>query len=126
MWKIVIVLLEFDIYIAVPAVIVWGWLRWTNLKKQWTAFPILSLVGFAVATISGLLAITGAIFARAVGGFSFFNPTLLEIYWCGPLLSVTGMIFAIIGLWRPNSLRWHAPICAFGTLLFWIAMATAE
>ena len=50
----------------------------------------------------------------------------MRIYRLGALLSLAAMVFAIIGLLRPSPLRWHAPVCAVGTLVFWITAAAGE
>jgi uncharacterized BrkB/YihY/UPF0761 family membrane protein len=120
------VLYVITINIALPAVMIWGWVRWTKREKQWTVFSILSLIGFVLATASGLLAISSSLYALKIGGFPFFDPMLMRIYRWGTLLSATGIIFAMVGVWRPSSLRWHALISAAGTLMFWIASATGE
>jgi uncharacterized BrkB/YihY/UPF0761 family membrane protein len=105
---------------------IWGWTRWMKRREPRTVFSTLSLIGFTLASISALLAISAMLYARAGGGFSFYDPSLMKIYRSGALLSVTAMVFAIIGLWRPSSLRWHAPVCAAGTLVFWLAAASGE
>jgi hypothetical protein len=112
--------------IALPAVMIWGWVRWTKREKQWTVFSILSFIGFALASVSGLLAISSSLYALKIGGFPFFDPMLMRIYRWGTLLSATGIIFAMIGVWKLSSLRWHAVISAAGTLMFWFASATGE
>jgi len=70
--------------------------------------------------------VSAMLYARAVGGFPFYDPLLLRIYRWGALLSLSGIVFAVIGVWRPSPLRWHAPACAIGTLLFWFAAAMGE
>src|SRR5882724_3164938 len=112
----IFVLFVIGIYIALPAVMIGGWVRWVKRREPRTAFATLSLIGFTLGTVSGLLAISAMLYARAGGGFSFYDPSLMKIYRWGALLSVAAMVFAIVGLWRPSSLRWHAPICAVGTL----------
>jgi hypothetical protein len=77
-------------------------------------------------TASGLLATSSVLYAHAIGGFPFYDPLLLRIYRWGALLSLSGTVFAFIGVWRPGPLRWHAPACAVGTLLFWFAAAMGE
>jgi uncharacterized BrkB/YihY/UPF0761 family membrane protein len=104
----------------------WGWVRWMKQRGPRTTFSTLSLTGFALGTASGLFAIGAMLYARAVGGFSFYDPALVKIYRWGTLLSVAAIMFAIIGLWRPSSLRWHALVCALGTLVFWLAVAAGE
>ena len=96
----IFVLFVIGICIALPAVMIWGWVRWMKHREPRTTFSTLS--------------------------FSFYEPALMKIYRLGALLSITAMVFGIIGLWRPSSLRWHAPVCAVGTLVFWLAAAAGE
>lgn len=114
------------IYMALPAAMVWGWVRWSKRTQPRTWPSMLSLVGFVLATASGLLAAGSVLYAQTSGGFPFYDPSLLRIYRWGGLLSLSGTVFAFIGVWRPGPLRWHAPACAVGTLLFWFASAMGE
>jgi hypothetical protein len=122
----VLALFVASIYAALPGVTVWGWVRWWKRSQPRTPFAILFLAGFALATASGLLAIAATLYARAVGGFPFYDPSLMRIYRWGALLSLAGVVAAILGVWRPSPLRWHAPACATGTLLFWFVSAMGE
>src|SRR5437016_2936621 len=112
--------------IAVLAVMIWGWVRWWKHAQPKTLFSTLSFVGFGLATVSGLLAISSVLYAQLAGGFSSYDVALVRIYRWGALLSLAGAVFAIVGLWRPNALRWHAPVCAVGTLVFWLVTAAGE
>lgn len=113
-------------YIFLPVAIVWGWVRWWRVAYRRTLFSLISLVGFTLATASGLLAISTVVYADAIGGFPFYDPLLMQIYQWGAWLSLSGMAFALIGVWRPGPLRWLAPISALGTFLYWLAAATGE
>jgi len=124
--SVMVALLAVGSYVGLPALMIWGWVRWSKLTQPRTLPSILSLVGFTLATASGLLATSAMLYARAVGGFPFYDPLLLRIYRWGALLSLSGIVFAVIGVWRPSPLRWHAPACAIGTLLFWFAAAMGE
>jgi tellurite resistance protein TehA-like permease len=124
--SVVVFLLATGIWIVLPAVMVWGWVRWAKRTKQRTLFSILSLIGFAFATISALLAISSVLYAHVIGGFPFYDPLLLRIYRWGFLLSLSGIAFGISGIWRSSPLRWHAPACAGGKLVFWIVAAMGE
>jgi hypothetical protein len=114
------------IYIAMPLMVIWGWVRWANHAHIRSLSSILSLIGFSLATASGILAVSSLIYAHTIGGFPFYDPLLLRIYRIGDLLSLTGILFSLSGAWRPSPLRWHAPICCTGTLLFWFASAMGE
>jgi len=126
MSEIAALLLAFAIYIVLPATVIWGWVRWATHGKQWIFFPIVSLIGFVFATMSGLFAIWSIHYAHTIGGFPFYDPLLLRFYRWGALLSATGFLFAIIGVWKPSSLRWHSLVSAAGTFIFWVAAAAGE
>jgi hypothetical protein len=126
MSKDVLALFAIGIYIILPTIMIWGWARWSKHKQPRTILSTLSLIGFALGTISGLLAISGMIYARLAGGLPFYDPVLLRIYRWGAVVSLAGMIFGIAGIWRPGPLRWHAPVCALATLIFWLAAAVGE
>ncbi len=124
--QVILLLFVIASYIVLPAVMIWGWARWTKRREPRTPFSTLSLIGFTLGTVSGLLAISAMLYASAVGGFPFYDPSLMRTYRLGALFSLAALVFAIIGLWRPSPLRWHAPVCAVGTLVFWITAAAGE
>jgi hypothetical protein len=103
-----------------------GWVRWTRQPRQRSIFPILSLVAFAFATASGLLAVSSVMYSVGIGGFPYYDPRLLRIFRLGILLSLAGIALGLGGVWRPSSLRWYAPASAIGTLMFWIMAASME
>jgi len=125
-WSIVIALLCILFYGVVPALIVWGWVRWARRKQPRELFAVLSLVAFVLATASAVLATSSVLYARAIGGFPFYDPRLMRIFRWGFLLSLGALGFAIGGVWRPSALRWHALVCAIGTAFFWVATAEGE
>jgi hypothetical protein len=112
--------------VMTPLVMVWGWIRWARREKKWTILAILSLTGFTLATASALLAVSSWIYSRLTGGFPYFDPKLMKIYALGALVSASALILSLMGIWRLNSLRWHALFCSFGTLVFWFAVAGTE
>jgi hypothetical protein len=99
--------------------------RWAKHSQQ-TVSAVLSLVGFSLASTSGLLGILTAAYAILIRPFPFYDPVLLNIYRWGILISLSGIAFAVGGVWRRNPLRWYAPACAVGTLLFWFITASGE
>jgi hypothetical protein len=113
-------------FIGAPSLLVWGWVRWAQRPQQRSIFPILSLSGFLFATASGLLAVSSVMYSLAVGSFRYYDPHLLRIFRWGILLSLVGIILGVGGVWRPSSLRWHAPASAVGTLMFWVMAASME
>ena len=61
-------------------------------------FPILSLIGFVLATASGLLALSSVVYAHVIGGFPYYDPRLLRIYAWGGVLSLSGIVFGIFAV----------------------------
>jgi hypothetical protein len=113
-------------YLGLPALLAWGWLRWRKRPQPRTTSSTLSLIGFILVTLSALLAISTIVYAQAIGGFRYYDPPLLRIYATGGLLAIGGFLFAVSGIWGPNPLRWHAPICAIAMFLYWLMMASSE
>jgi hypothetical protein len=113
-------------FLALPLVMIWGWLRWFRRNEPRTALSTLSMVGLALASISELLAISMVVYAHLSGGFYFYDPGLMRIYGWGILLSLLGLAFAAVGVWRPSSLRWHAVACAIAILFYWFVQVTNE
>ena len=124
--SVVVVLFTVGFYVGLPALMMWGWARWFRRTQPRSLPSILSLIGLTLATASGLLAVSSVMYAHAIGGFPFYDPRLLRIYRWGGLLSLSGLVFGIAGVWRPSPVRWLAPVCSFGTLLFWFASAMGE
>jgi hypothetical protein len=50
-----LVLFALGVYVGLPALMVWGWVRWFRRRQLRTLPSILSLIGFTLATASGLL-----------------------------------------------------------------------
>lgn len=111
-------------YLALPVVLVVGWVRLARRRKTGSAWP--SLTGFSLGTASAVRAVGAMLYARAAGGFPFYDPSLLRIYRWGVLLSVAGLIFGAVGLRWSSPTRWYAPVAAAGTLLFWLGAAAGE
>lgn len=118
-------LLAVAAYFVTPVMLIWGWVRWIRQPKQKTPSAILSLTGFLLATASCLLAIIGWVWAM-LAAFRFHDPRLLRIIGSGCLLSVFGVVLAVTGVSRTNSLRWHAVVCSLGTLFFWVLAIEGE
>ena len=89
------ILFALVVYVALPAVLVAGWVRWARRIGTGRTWP--SLAGFSLGTASAALAIGAMVYARAVGGFPFYDPALLRIYRWGLLLSLAGLVFGAVG-----------------------------
>lgn len=122
----VVMILVVGVYLGLPVLTIWGWVRWFSRTQLRTLPAILPLIGFALATASGLLAVSSVLYAHVIGGFPYYDPRLMRIYAWGGMLSLAGIVFGIAGVWQPEPLRWHAPACSFGTLLFWFVSAMGE
>lgn len=112
--------------LVVPVLLLWGWVRWSKDERPRTRSSMFSLLGFSLATASALLALSTHLYARFVRGFPLHDPTLQNIYACGCLLSVAGIALAVAGTGRSGPLRWLAPVCSFGTLVFWLLAMSSE
>jgi len=124
MSQVVLVIYLLVIYVVLPSMMIWGWIRWTTNNEQRTVFSVLSLIGFSLATLSIILAISSTLFARATRGLLLYDPFSLTIPAWGALISATGLVIVGVGLWRRSLLRWHALICSVGALMFWVTEAT--
>jgi hypothetical protein len=92
--------------------IVWGWVRWLRLPRQKSITAVLSLVGFILATAAALTGVSAAVYSSFPDG-----PIILV----GFLLSLGSLILGLGGIWKANSLRWHAPVSSLATFAFWYA-----
>jgi hypothetical protein len=124
-YKVTMVLLLVISDLGTPMMLIWGWIRWAQRSKMRSIPSILSFSGFVLATGSAILAISSIAYAQ-VHRFGFYDPSLMKIMGSGLMLSLAGFVFAVGGAWRNNSLRWHAPLCAFGTFAFWVLAAAGE
>jgi len=111
---------------GVPALVLWGWVRFARAAKSFSAAQVLSLLGMSLATASALLAVGTHAYAVSIGGFPFYDPRLLRIYGIGALLSIAGILTGIAGIWRRHPLRWIAPAVSAGMLVFWTLQASSE
>jgi hypothetical protein len=124
--EIPIVLFRVGFYVGLPALLIWGWIRWFRRTQPRTLSSILSSIGLALATASAILAVSSLLYAHAIGGFPYYDPRLLRIYRWGGLLSLSGVGFGIGGIWRPGPVRWLAPVSSLATAFFWFASAMGE
>jgi hypothetical protein len=113
-------------YLLTPVTLIWGWARWMLKPKSRSVMAVLSFIGFTLASASALLALSAAAYSLCVGGFQYYDPRLMKIFGIGFLLSLSGLLFGVVGVWRASSLRWHAPACSIATLAFWIVAAAGE
>jgi hypothetical protein len=114
--------------LGIPALLLWGWIRWSKQKDSYprTRSSTLSFIGFSLATASAALAFATHLYARFVHGFPYYDPALLKISAIGCLLSIIGIALGVAGTGRPHAVRWLAPVCAFGTLVFWLLAMSSE
>lgn len=111
--------------------LVWGWVSWSKDRPRlWTIFSTLSFVGFGIATASSVYALWIIVYAGS-GGFGttsdHYAPDYNAFYRSvarGTVLSLVGIVFALSGIFRRGPVRWQAPVCAVGTLAFWLLATT--
>jgi hypothetical protein len=111
--------------LTVPALI-WAWVRWIRQPQDRNLLSYLASTALVLATASAVLAASAFIYAAVIGGFPFYDRRLLRIYSVGLLLSLSGTIIGVAGSWKRGPIRWLAPACAFGTLLYWFGAASSE
>ena len=102
-------------YLVTPLALLAVWIRWLKRTDARTPATTPSLISFALASSSALLA---AFTLAQFHHFGFYEPVLMRIYGTGVVLSCLSAVLALFGLWRRNTLRWYAPACAVGTLAF--------
>ena len=64
-------LIAVAITLFVPALLIWGWVRWAKNETPRSRSSTLSLVGFALATASATLAVCTHLYAVFVSSFPF-------------------------------------------------------
>jgi hypothetical protein len=109
---------------VVPAVMVWGWVRWIRRNQARTVFLILSRIALVSATTSALLALASVLYYRSIPGRIFVPDPMpaIIVERAGAALALIATATAIGGVMRPNLLRWHALVGALGALFFWLAV----
>jgi hypothetical protein len=88
-----------------------------------TSASISTLIGSALASASALLAIWLLSYGYATGGFHHNDPLLVTGIRTGIGLSLAAMVFAGIGVRKPNRMRWIGLAWAAVGCLFWVCTA---
>jgi hypothetical protein len=101
---IVLILFAVGAYSALVAVMVSGWVRWSKRTQPSSA---LSLIGFTLATASGLFTLSSSLFEPHSPPFGLDESLLRVCDWGGMLSLAGGMLFTICGTWQPSPLRWR-------------------
>jgi len=108
-------------YGVTPAMFVWGWGRWRRRPKPRIFTSIFSEVGFFLSAASAAMAVSSLLYAHVIHfDEGHTDDFLLNMVQCGVLIWFIGILLGLIGVWRQNPLRWHAPICGIGTLALWM------
>jgi len=113
---------------AWTVVVVVGWVRFWMHPRARGVSPALSIGGLAFATASTILAIAVVLysFANNTGLTLVEDPVFVLIYRCAALLSVSGTLLAIGGVWRANPVRWQSLAASLITLFFWFAVGVSQ
>ena len=78
--QLFIAALTIGLFLAIPVIMIAGWVQWIRIKQPATISGILSTIAFSLASASVVLAIFTFIYARAILGFPFYDPLLMRIY----------------------------------------------
>jgi hypothetical protein len=123
--KVVLLVLVALGYVVSPVFLIWGWMRFAKNEKPHGVLPVVTFIGFALATASASLGAVAVAYAQ-VHAFRYYDPILMRIFRAGFLLSTGASVLAISGVWRPSALRWHSLVCGVATAAFWLAAAAME
>jgi len=101
----------------------WRWLRTTPriVEPAWRSYVAIGAIG--LAGVSALLWVVSLIWARAIGGFPFYDPVLLRFYRWGFLTSVLGLFVSLVG---KGKLRWPTTGLSLLMSMLWFMAATGE
>ena len=124
--NIVLGLFALIVIFAGPVLMIWGWLDWALKPNAEGWLKFLSLSGFTFGSASVFLAAGSLAYSSSIGGFAFYDPLLMKIYRTGFLLSLSGLIFGLLGIWRKHLLRWRAIGLSLSTMLMWFVFAMGE
>lgn len=114
------------IFICWPFIIIYGWVRWISRDLVEAARARISMAGHSLATLAFVLALASVLFSFTIGGFQYWDGSLIKLYKWGILLSLAGLLLGGIGMFRPGPLRWLAPLGSLSSLLFWLGASLGE
>ncbi len=111
----VIFVLSFAMYAVVPVTAFAGLRRCLRARseRKWIFLP--SLIGFGFGLSSVALVFVAIVWGG--GHYRYYDQDLLRFYGIGMLLSLVGVSAGLVGIWKKNLLRWHAPVLSLGMLL---------
>ena len=115
------------LFLGLPLVIlIWAFWRWSRtspriVQPAWRSYIALAAIG--LGAFSSLLWVILILWARAIGGFPFYDPMVLSFYRWGFLTGAAGFAISFAG---KGKLRW--PSCGLSILmaLLWMMAATTE
>ncbi|HEY2546296.1 MAG TPA: hypothetical protein VGI46_09540 [Candidatus Acidoferrum sp.] len=116
-----------DFFLGLPLlVLAWAIWRWAHSfpkigEPPWRYYVAYAAVG--LAGVSSLLWLILAIWAIVIGGFPFYDPTVLSFYRWGLLTGAAGLLTSFAG---KGKLRWPTCGLSFLMIFLWFAAATSE
>jgi len=113
------------VFVGLPVVTMWGWLRWLRNRDLRHFFPAVSFAAFACASLAGLLAIFSVLYIQAAQ-LSPYDYRWYRLFIAGLFISALSLLLSVIGIWQRSVLRWHAPFCASGILFVWFVLAAVD
>jgi hypothetical protein len=115
------------LFLGLPLVILaWAIWRWFRASPRigvpvWRGY--VAIVAIGLAGMSALLWVVSLIWARAIGGFPYYDPVLLRFYGWGSTTSAIGLLFSFVG---KGKLRWPACGLSFLMTALWFMAAMGE
>jgi hypothetical protein len=102
------------------------WSQWSRNANKVVEPPwrgALTLIGFAVSTLSLLAALGLWIHALFTGGFPFYHPILLTFLRVGFWTAVMGLLSGLVG---KGQLRLPTIVCSIVCFVVWLSEAMAQ
>jgi hypothetical protein len=90
------------------------------------ALAVCSGVAWTLALASAVLYFGSIVWANVRGGFRFYDPVLMRIYGYGTLLSLRGIVFGLLSVWRGRKVRWGAGALSIVMTALWFIAAMGE
>lgn len=121
-------LFDFVLFSALIAWMIWGWVSWKKfrlarpeVKDYW------SIAGFSLASLIAITQIVMGVYAMAIGGIPFLDPTLLAICRFCFLTGLLAIICSFIACVAEKSpLNWKAGVLSLFLWLLVIAEMMGE
>jgi hypothetical protein len=126
MRSVILRVLLFMVPLVPLGFLAWSVRRWLHttpriVSPAWRCY--FAFTATSLAGVSVLVWIVMEIWARAIGGFPFYDPILMRLYAWGFMTGFAGLVAGLVG---KGKLRW--PACGVSALmtLLWLAWMAGE